>query len=315
VKSLVQVTASGAADWWGQEQDGIRAVLAEHFGAELAGSELPESPDPAALRARLRAVAPRLCALTDRVRAEFDDGACAVLVPRVGVAGVEVDQQRVALYTLASVLGDVIANHPETAAVWDVRDRGRVSPNHQSHSESSAAAGYHTDAGYLRIPPRFFLLYAAKAAACGGGASLIRDGRMLKNQLADTEKGRAAIEALSQVLPRRVPKQYDYVAFLEQDGWQYSRILGDKPMWRWGKKNTSIAVRANPEYSTPQVWEAIATVSALLKNGPGEFRPALPTDGVLIIDNHIALHGRTEFQDSSRHLFRIRFHDPADPER
>jgi alpha-ketoglutarate-dependent taurine dioxygenase len=41
----------------------------------------------------------------------------------------------------------------------------------------------------------------------------------------------------------------------------------------------------------------------------------VPTDGVLIIDNHIALHGRTEFQDSSRHLFRIRFHDPADPER
>jgi len=42
MKSVAEVTADGEVDWWAHERDGIGAVLAEHFGAELAGRELPE---------------------------------------------------------------------------------------------------------------------------------------------------------------------------------------------------------------------------------------------------------------------------------
>jgi alpha-ketoglutarate-dependent taurine dioxygenase len=37
----------------------------------------------------------------------------------------------------------------------------------------------------------------------------------------------------------------------------------------------------------------------------------LPTDALLVVDNHIALHGRTAFTDQRRRLLRIRFHDPV----
>jgi alpha-ketoglutarate-dependent taurine dioxygenase len=45
-----------------------------------------------------------------------------------------------------------------------------------------------------------------------------------------------------------------------------------------------------------------------LANGPGEIRQVIPTDGILIIDNHITLHGRTAFTDPRRHLLSLPFH-------
>jgi alpha-ketoglutarate-dependent taurine dioxygenase len=49
----------------------------------------------------------------------------------------------------------------------------------------------------------------------------------------------------------------------------------------------------------------------LLENSPAEVYQTVPTDGMIIIDNHIALHGRTAFSDPERHLFRLRFHEPS----
>jgi alpha-ketoglutarate-dependent taurine dioxygenase len=47
-----------------------------------------------------------------------------------------------------------------------------------------------------------------------------------------------------------------------------------------------------------------------LDNGTAEVYQAVPTDGLILINNHIALHGRTAFSDPARHLLRLRFHDP-----
>jgi len=178
-----------------------------------------------------------------------------------------------------------------------------------SHSTTSRAAGYHTDAGYLKTPPRFFLLYAMKAAACGGGESLIRDGRIVLRQLSETEEGRSAIEVLSQTLPRRVPAKFRPVAYLAGDGLQYSPVFAEVPLWRWARRNSRLGLEANPDHASPRVWQALATVSEQLQNGSDELRPVVPTDGVIVVNNHIALHGRTAFTDTSRHLLRIRVHD------
>jgi hypothetical protein len=52
---------------------------------------------------------------------------------------------------------------------------------------------------------------------------------------------------------------------------------------------------AHPEYQTPEVHEARDTVIEQLASGPGEIRRVIPTDGILIIDNHISLTGSTAF--------------------
>lgn len=296
---------------WSSELGAIREALVEHCGGDVAGERWAEPDDPAALRARLRTVAPTLAEFTDRLRRAFDtDQACAVVIPQLGLAEFGDDQRRAGMYAVAALLGDPLANHPHEAVIWDVRDRSDQDGVPVSHSTSSRAAGYHTDAGYLKTPPRFFLLYAMRAASCGGGESLLRDGRTVLRQLGETEQGRSAIEALRQPLPRRVPANFRPVAYLAEDGFQYSPVFADIPLWRWAKRNSRLGLEANPDYATAQVWQALATVTEQLHNGPDELRPAVPTDGAIIVDNHIALHGRSAFTDTNRHLLRIRFHDP-----
>jgi alpha-ketoglutarate-dependent taurine dioxygenase len=80
-------------------------------------------------------------------------------------------------------------------------------------------------------------------------------------------------------------------------------------MWRWRKDAIRKGIAACPGYQTPEVHEALDTVIEQLAGGPGEIRQVIPTDGILIIDNHISLHGRTAFTDPRRHLLRLRFHE------
>jgi hypothetical protein len=296
---------------WPLEVAGVEAALAEHRGGgdgRATGGPLLEPDRPDALRAGLRAVAPTLAELADRVRAAFDDEhACAVVVPAGGLAGFDDDRRRTGAYALAALLGDPMANHPDDSVVWDVQDQQSV---RVSHSTSSRAAGYHTDAGYLRTPPLFFMLYEMRAAACGGGESLIRDGRVVLDQLAGTDEGRAAIEVLRAPLPRRVPGRFHPVAFVADNGFQYSPVIADLPLWRWARKNIRIGLEADPDRATPEVRKALGAVDAILRDGDHELRPGLPTDSLIIVDNHITFHGRTAFTDQRRHLLRIRFHDP-----
>jgi len=292
----------------------IRAALVDHYGSDVSGEALSPPPDPDGLRARLREVAPQLATLTDRVRRAFDeDQACAVMVPELGLGGLGIDDQRKGVFAFAVLLGDPTANVPLDHVLWDVRNRGGEKSGHTSFSENDKEAFYHTDNGVLPVPERFFLLYAVRAAQCGGGVSLIRDGRVVKEHLAETPEGRAAVRLLTETkLPRKIPKAFHQYGHVTPDGYQFAPVLSDgKPMWRWRKHGILNGIAAHPELDTPEMREALDTVIEFLQNGPDEIRQTIPTDGVLVINNHIALHGRTAFTDPERHLLRLRFHEPS----
>jgi alpha-ketoglutarate-dependent taurine dioxygenase len=309
--SVVQLDVGAQDGWWAAESGAIRAALTQHFGAEIPGEALPQPDNPAALRAQLRAAAPTLAALTDRVRAAFDGAAraCAVLVPRLGLAGVPVDEQRKGVYAVAALLGDVTANIPFEQALWDVRAR-QESTRNTSFSENDREADYHTDSGNLRVPERFFMLYAVRAASCGGGQSILRDGRTVKAQLARTDAGRQALRVLTETtLPTRIPKAFRGQSWADADGYQYAPVLAEQPLWRWRKDKLYKGLEKYPSYDTPEIRGALDTVSELLEKGADEIYQVLPTDGLLVVNNHVALHGRTAFTDPERHLFRIRMHD------
>src|SRR3954451_14457108 len=80
INSIVELEANGGRSWWATEGAAIRAALVDYYGADVAGEAVTPPRDPAALRARLRDVAPRLVALTaltaltDRILSAFDDG-------------------------------------------------------------------------------------------------------------------------------------------------------------------------------------------------------------------------------------------------
>jgi len=108
---------------WEIESSGVAATLAEYYGAGVTGSALSPPVDPADLRAKLRASAPGLTSLTDRIQSEFDNGACGIFVSRLGLAGLEVDQRRKSVFALAALLGkrDRDRGRSTTASIWDVR--------------------------------------------------------------------------------------------------------------------------------------------------------------------------------------------------
>jgi hypothetical protein len=314
--SIVQLEANGERSWWATEKDAVRTALVDHYGADVAGEALIPPHDPAALRGRLREVAPRLTELTDRIRAAFDiDEACAVMLPELGLRELGIDDKRKGVFALAVLLGDPSANIPFDQVLWDVKNRGDESSGQLSSSEYDRKAGYHTDSGKLPIPERFVLLYAVRAAQCGGGVSLIRDGRVVKSQLEETPAGRAAVRLLTEMkLPRWIPEALREYAEVSSDGYLYAPVLAERPMWRWLTKSIRRGVAAHPEYQTPEVRRALDAVIEQLANGPGEIRLVIPTDGILIVNNHITLHRRTAFTDPERHLLRLRFHEPTGAE-
>lgn len=84
LNSVAEFEAGADACWWAHEQDAVSSVLADHYGREVSGLELTEPRDPA----DLRAAAPRLTAISNRIQAAFEqDQACAVVVPSLGPRG------------------------------------------------------------------------------------------------------------------------------------------------------------------------------------------------------------------------------------
>lgn len=136
------------------------------------------------------------------------------------------------------------------------------------------------------------------------------DGRLLKQRLAQTAQGRAALQVLAETpLPLRIPK-----AFREKYGYAksyaYRPILAETPLWRWRKDKIEHGLVKHPECATPEVRAALDTVADELAATIDQNRQVVPTDGIVIIDNHVAFHGRTAFTDPARHLLRIRFNQP-----
>lgn len=295
---------------WSAETRSIDTALRDYYGAELAGNALPPPASPTGLRSRLRAAAPGLAEITDRTRRVFDTGAVGVLVPKLGLARHEVDQRRRAVFALAVLLGDVTETEPvDHRVVWDLQTQPEELRQFSRFSQADGEAQYHTDSTIVPVPERYFLLYAVQQAHCGGGVSMLRDGRVVTQQLTRTPQGRAALAVLSQTkLPIRVPKwsraKYGYP---EREGYQYLPVIAEQPLWRWRRDKIERGLVKHPECDTQEVRDALRTVDELLTDPTGEIRQVIPTDGIVIIDNHVAFHGRTAFTDPNRHLLRIRF--------
>lgn len=145
--------------------------------------------------------------------------------------------------------------------------------------------------------------------------SLLRDGRVLRRRLAETPDGRAAIEALDGTrLPTRIPRWYRGMhGGPMANGYSFEPILSlsEEPMWRWRPDKVEQGLQRHPECTTPEIRKALDTVNRLLVDPADEFRHVLPTDAIVIINNHLGFHGRTAYTDSERHLLRIKFHDPS----
>lgn len=317
--SVVEITNDGR---WPIEVGAVRAVLADYFGPKIAGSQMGPPAEQGTLRATLRASAPALADLTAEVAGRFNSGAAGIVVRELGLREETLDDKRKTVYALSVLLGDVVWTHPvDNRVIWDVTNKegGVQAPGvesagakHSNFSENDREADYHTDASFAAVPDRYFLLYSVQAAECGGGQTFLTDARRLTEELLRTEQGRAAIEILEKTsFPMRVPKAFRSRAEVGSDGHSWTPIIANGSMWRFRKDKIDNGLAKYPELATPQVRAAVATAYRRLHSRQDEYRAVTPTDAVLIVDNHVTLHGRTAFTDFRRHLLRARFDKSA----
>lgn len=258
--------------------------------------------------------------LAEEIRRAFEAGACAVSVPRLGLAPADLEKRRAALRDLAQLVG---AGAAETVEVRDVGNQAvgtvpaKPAENTVPAKPAESAAGgdgpdleaeHHTDSALVPMPERYFMLYAVRAPRCGGGERFLRDGRVLRDRLAALPGGPAAVRALTDTpLPMRVPKSMRGPGHTDAKGYYLAPVLGERPLWRWRRDKIEAGLAARPEHENAEVRTAIDMVAGLLADSSDDIRLPIPDDAMLLVDNHLTLHGRTAFTDTERLLLRARF--------
>jgi alpha-ketoglutarate-dependent taurine dioxygenase len=255
-------------------------------------------------RRRLAEVAPGLCEFAQAVKIRLLCGAMAVEVDQIGLKELPLQTKRQVLYALANLIGEPTATDPRKRRVlWDVKPRP-VPPGHfATFSEHDGEAQFHTDTQYYPKPERFFFLYAVQAARCGGGESYFADATEIIGRMTRTASGCRAFTTLATVqVPFRIPSAF---ARGNEPQYTWAPIIAAVPLIRY-REDTLL----DCEHSFPAVpWREIKTAVMCFNEAAAYVstsRAVLPDDSIVFVNNHQALHARTQFQDQDRHLVRVR---------
>jgi hypothetical protein len=257
-------------------------------------------------RAALRREAPRLAAMASMVSDELDMGLrSSAVIRNVGLADADLDDQRKALYALATLVGVPTPTSSNKQVLWDVRPRQETfaADYYQTFSETDEEAFYHTDSSFKRRPEDAFLLYCVRPDQTGGGVSRLIDGRSLIHSLLHDPATRPLYTHLSSVeIPAITP---DTLMLPGDSRYQMLRVFDRSPMVRFRKDTLLEGLAAFPSERAEESVEVIQQLVELLKVYPAA-EHELGADELIFVDNHTALHARTAIGDRERHLIRVR---------
>jgi alpha-ketoglutarate-dependent taurine dioxygenase len=257
-------------------------------------------------RQRLAAVAPELFRFARAVRIRLLCGAIVVQVDDLGLKGLPHETKSYLLFALANLIGETTATDPKRRRVlWDVRPRPTPPGHFATFSEHDGEARFHTDTQYYPNPERFFFLYVVHAARCGGGLSQFAGASDLIDRMTRTEQGSRAFDTLCSVpVPFRVPS-----AFARGNAPEYTwaPVIAAAPLIRY-REDTLLDCEAHfPDVPWREIKSAVECFNEAAARA-STARASLPDDAIVFVNNHQALHARTEFHDQNRHLIRVRMH-------
>src|SRR5581483_1524982 len=262
--------------------------------------------DRAALyRAELQEKAPRVAQLAHEVSRGFARRTMSMVVPSLGLERQPLEAQRTVLFALAHLLGTPTATEPRHRRVlWDVKARAPTHGQFATFSEDDSEAELHTDSAFRHDPEPIFFLYVVQAARCDGGMSYFANGARMRDALMRSARGRDALALLGATpVPFRIPP-----AFSRDPGvpeYNAATVFGARPPIRFRHDVILRALDAQAEPGGAAVRDAVnlvAETALAVKTADQK----LPTGSIVFVDNHDALHGRSRFSDTARHLIRVR---------
>lgn len=297
---------------WGGDLDRVFEVIEQHF-AHFNDNGFYAHPDEVDIRRQLQEIG-TLQQLVTALKALAADG---IVLHGLGLAALPEARRNAVLYALTLMLGYPTSTDQRTGRVaWNVKARPASSEDGRfvTFSERVGSADMHTDSSFYPMPEEQFILYVVRAAECDGGHSLLVDADSIYDALQATPAGRAAYTLLRETpVPFRVPSVY--AANDERVEYFMATVFGDPTRpgerftLRWREDAIRKGLAACPGASTPALLEALAIMHEVAEEGAARYRAQLPTDTLMIADNHRMLHGRTTYTDEHRHLIRIRMSD------
>ncbi|MFT5163167.1 MAG: alpha-ketoglutarate-dependent taurine dioxygenase [Alteromonadaceae bacterium] len=291
------------------QADSIKRILIEYIG-DISQAQLKPQANKEQIKQALAKAVPAIKQLGEQLKQLLDKHYSAIMLSRFWIDQYDTDTQVALLYAQSLFIGTPTPTDKiDKKVVWDIRTLiPQAKYNHQpTFSEHSHEAKLHTDTQYYDQPERFMMLYSNRPANCGGGWSTFRDVQCIEKALNKTAKGQQALTVLSQTpMPFRVPMSFTKDGKEGTKEFTYAPVFADKPKIRYRQDTLTQGLKHHPQIHTATVTQALQTINQELEKQHELVKVLLDKDTLLLLNNHECLHGRTEFSDQERHIFRIR---------
>ncbi|NYE60426.1 alpha-ketoglutarate-dependent taurine dioxygenase [Duganella sp. 1224] len=246
-----------------------------------------------------------------------------LVLHNLGLRDLPEERRNAVLYALTLMLGYPTSTDQRTGRVaWDVKARPASDSDGRfvTFSERVGSADMHTDSSFYPMPEEQFILYVVNAAQCDGGHSILIDADDVYAALQRTPEGAAAFELLRTTpVPFRVPAVYaagdDNLEIHVAPVFGPPVRAGDRFTMRWRYDAIKKGLAARPDMGSPALEDAVEIMHRVAEREATRFMEQLPTDTLMLADNHRMLHGRTTYTDERRHLIRIRMSEVPNAQR
>jgi hypothetical protein len=292
---------------WLSSYRAIAEIIGSFYGEQVVEGFHPHFNE-VILRKMLLSNISDLNTLFEDVQDLMSQGYCALLIKQLNLQPFSKEMQYKLLYALSLALGYPTPTDPRQGKLlWDVKARPMPVGHFATYSEHSDRAELHTDTQYYARPEEYFLLYAIRAARCGGGRSLLCCAHQIKEQLFSTVMGREAFEILSTFkFPFRVPTTFTEAGKIGTIETTLAPVFGNEPLIRFRYDTIEKGFQSRPDLDVPEARFALRVLLDVLETQVQVVDYLMGDDSLLICNNYTALHGRTSFQDPERHLIRVR---------
>ncbi len=292
---------------WNDARTKILEIINYFYGEKTDRGFYPHTNE-IDLRQAILTEIPDLKALHQNINALKKEGYCAFIFERIELKSFSESDRDKLLYALSLALGYPTPTDPRQGKLlWDVKARQLPNGYFATFSEHSDRAELHTDTQYYSQPEDYFLLYTIRSAKCGGGKSILCNAYEVKERLIETAEGTEAFQILSTYwFPFRIPTTFTKKGTVDTIETTLAPIFGKQPFIRFRYDTLEKGFQARPDLDTPEARQAIRMLLHVLENKVNVLSYYLNDDSLIVCDNHTALHGRTSFLDSQRHLIRVR---------
>jgi alpha-ketoglutarate-dependent taurine dioxygenase len=245
------------------------------------------------------------------MRARLVDGPGFAVLDRIPVERYRRDEGQAIGWTLANLIGRIVAQKRDGTRLYDVRDTGKAVSHGVRRSITNLEQEFHTDGGWLPLTPSFIGLYCLQPAAEGGMsrcASLVTVHRALQGHPELLERlrqpfwwDRQAEHAEGEVTHSRAPIYWNAGECI------FARYYDD-----YVHKGHALA----GEPLDPAGAAALEAMREVIEAEENRIEFHLERGQLLYVNNRQIAHSRTAFRDDGarRHLMRFWNRDEGSPD-